>query len=197
MHPRQNERKLIALVESGEFEIDDLGRIWRLKIRHGIRSGGVITISIKRRRAERKDMHGYLTIRSKLDGKYITTMAHRLIWQHLFGDIPDGLIVNHKNGIKLDNRPENLEVVTFSEDTKHAFRLDLLPSGERHPFAKLSDEQIVEIRSLYASGDYRQLDLARMFNVVVSAISDIVKGKSRRKQAGPIISGDQRRREET
>ena len=190
-HP-QHERKLIAMVESGEFEIDSLGRIWRLKRRSGTRDGGVTTYSMKRHRAEYRVGQGYLLIKARLGGKYISTLAQRLVWQHFFGEIPDGLLINHKNGIKDDNRPENLEVVTNSEDKKHAYRLGLIPSGERHHLAKFSDNQVVEIRRLYASGDYLQLNLAKMFNASRGTISGIVRGRSRIHQAGPIVRGDQR-----
>lgn len=191
---RQAERKIIAIVRSGELEIDSLGRIWRLKIRKGIRGGGVQTVSIKRRRAEHKVPLGYLQIRSMRNGKRIHASAHRLVWQHFFGDIPDGLIINHKNGIKDDNRPENLEVVTYSESIKHAYRFGLMDeSGERNPAAKLSDNQVEEIRTLYITGNYRQVDLAKMFDISFQTISKIVKGERRKKQAGPIINGDQRK----
>lgn len=192
---RQAERKLISSVRSGELEIDLSGKIWRVKMRKGIRGGGVQTISVKRRRAEHKTPLGYLQVRSMHNGKRIHALAHRLIWQYFFGDIPDGLIINHKNGIKNDNRPRNLEIVTYSESLKHAHRLGLIDqTGERNPNAKLSNKQVEEIRELYASGNYQQVDLAKMFNISFQTISKIVRGERRRKQAGPIVSGDQRRR---
>ena len=124
---RQAERHIIKAIESGELRIDRQGRIWREKVRKGLKMGGVQLCRIKPKRAEHRVQAGYLQIRNTIDGKRIYACAHRLVWQYFFGDIPDGLCMNHKNGIKDDNRPENLEVVTYSENQKHAFRTGLKP----------------------------------------------------------------------
>lgn len=48
-------------------------------------------------------------IRIKYDGKLV--MMHRLVWQVANGAIPNGMEVHHKNGVKSDNRIENLELL--------------------------------------------------------------------------------------
>jgi hypothetical protein len=59
--------------------------------------------------------------------------AHRMVWEAVNGPIPDGMQINHKNGNKQDNRICNLEVVTPSENTRHAFRTGLARAdGERN-----------------------------------------------------------------
>jgi hypothetical protein len=59
--------------------------------------------------------------------------AHRMVWEAVHGPIPEGLQINHKNGVKTDNRIENLELVTASENTAHAYRLGLIcAKGERN-----------------------------------------------------------------
>lgn len=51
------------------------------------------------------------------DGK---GLLHRHIWAATFGPIPQGYVVHHKNGIKADNRIENLEMLPKSEhDAMH------------------------------------------------------------------------------
>lgn len=47
-------------------------------------------------------------------------MEHRYIAEKYIGPIPIDYVVNHKNGLKWDNRVENLEIVTQSQNRRHA-----------------------------------------------------------------------------
>lgn len=64
---------------------------------------------------------GYIRIQRNKIG----WQAHRLVWEAVHGPIPDGLQINHINGIKSDNRISNLEVVSASENAKHSYRTGL------------------------------------------------------------------------
>lgn len=61
---------------------------------------------------------GYKAV--KLGRTHGEHLVHRLVATAFIGDCPAGWTVNHKNGDKLDNRPHNLEYLTFSDNTKHA-----------------------------------------------------------------------------
>lgn len=60
----------------------------------------------------RKTKRGYVIIRTANGWEY----EHRFVWSKHHGSIPDGAIVHHRNGIKSDNRIENLEVVRSSSE---------------------------------------------------------------------------------
>jgi len=120
-------------------------------------------------------------------GQRLHVNASRLVWQHFHGDIPAGMCINHKNGVKDDNRPSNLELVTYSENLRHAYATRLKhQGGETTPGAKLLDVEVKEIRQLYASRRYRLKDLAARFGVTMQTVSKIVRGERRTEQGGPI-----------
>ena len=105
-------------------------------------------------------------VRAMRDGRRICGLAHRLVWQHVHGDIPAGLTVKHKNGLKDDNRPENLELATISEQAKHSHRSGLRDQhGEKNPSVKLTDNAVAQIRLAYDQGGHDMQALAERFGV--------------------------------
>lgn len=124
------------------------------------------------------EKRGYLRKRLKNDfGRYETWAVHRLIMVTFVG--PSELEVNHKNGIKSDNRLENLEYVTRTENMRHAVKVGLkVPlTGENHGSSKLTQRQVDEIRKLLKLKTLSYPQIGKMFGVKRMAISRIASGK--------------------
>ena len=69
--------------------------------------------------------YGYLNIRLSDGPRRPTLLAHRLVMLAFVGPCPANKEINHKNGIKTDNRLQNLEYVTRQENMRHAFATGL------------------------------------------------------------------------
>jgi DNA-binding transcriptional regulator YiaG len=188
---KMGERQLVDHVRSGEFSIDDDGHIWRTARAVGLRyTGGAKLHLCKPRRAERMSPDGYLRVAIKRNGKSYSAMAHRLIWQYFYGDIPEYLCVNHINGIKTDNRLCNLELVTHKQNSEHALAIGLYDNqmGELNCNAKLSADDVLIIRSAYKSGCVTQAKLSRYFGVSDAHVSRIIFGQARKCDPGPVTN---------
>ena len=122
--------------------------------------------------------NGYLYVNLCKNGKYKSVRIHRLVAKHFLEDYEEGLQVNHKDGNKLNNNFSNLEMVTQTENMKHAVQhgLHVSLSGEKHWCAKLTEEQVKEIRSKYVPKVYTQEMLAKEYGVSRSDIKLIVNG---------------------
>jgi hypothetical protein len=96
-------------------------------------------------------------------------------------------------GLKDDNRPKNLLCGTAGKNAEHAHAGGLKDQyGQRNPAAKLTDNQIAQIRLAYAKGGYTMERLADRFGVRFQHISRIVRGQRRPKQGGPTADKDLR-----
>lgn len=72
--------------------------------------------------------------------------AHRLIWETVYGPIPEGHYIDHLNGKRADNRVVNLDAVTPTENLLRALDKGRVPTGDLRSDAKLTAEQVCEIR---------------------------------------------------
>lgn len=104
------------------------------------------------------DECGYEKIYIKTDTGKRTTRVHILVCLAFVGPKPsDRHTVNHKDGNKLNNTPDNLEWATFSQQMVHAYKVldmgkNLARGYGNHWLAVYTDDEIREIRRLYQSG---------------------------------------------
>lgn len=106
--------------------------------------------------------------------------AHRIAWELTNGDIPEGFVVCH-NCPGGDNplcvNPAHMFLGTIAENIKDAAAKGRTSRGEGRPLAKLTEEQVLEIRALYAKGGITHVELASRFNVSPSLIGAVIQGK--------------------
>ena len=105
----------------------------------------------------------------------------RLVAEVFHGPCPVGHEVNHKNGDRTDDRESNLEYVTPAQNKKHAVDHDLVVHGEAHHFSKIGSEVVFAIRAAYATGNFSQLKVAKMFGVSQNTVHCVVRGKTWRR----------------
>lgn len=119
---------------------------------------------------------GYSVFTARNKGKVKQYRIHRFVWETLKGDIPKGMVINHKNGNKKDNRLENLEVVTPKQNAQHRF--DVLghtgKKGELSHLAKLSESQV---RELLANLHFSNKELGEKYKIHPNYVSLIRHGK--------------------
>lgn len=122
--------------------------------------------------------HGYVSVSLRRNGKSYERLVHRLVAAAFLGPA-DNRWVNHLNGVKSDNRAENLEWATPSANAKHAYRENLQPSraGSGNGHAKLTEADVIEIRQKRDDGMLIR-EIAAEHGVSKTAVIEVVHGRS-------------------
>ena len=66
------------------------------------------------------NQHGYLVLKLSFRSHARTCKVHRLVAQAFLPPSLFNQTINHKNGVKTDNRVENLEYMTNADNMQHA-----------------------------------------------------------------------------
>jgi hypothetical protein len=156
---------------AGLYEISSFGRVRSLK-------RGPAKPLAPQRTGSARNRHGrYLKVLLS-DGaarKQIT--VHRLVLEAFIGPRPPGQQARHLNGIPDDNRLTNLAWGTPLENQADSVRHGTHQRGAEKPFAKLREADVLQIRSMYASGAATQRALAKRYGVTQAVISHVTTRK--------------------
>ena len=132
-----------------------------------------------------KDGYGQFSITRqtpiKIYGKYTAKKAHRLGWELIYGPIPKKILVCHSCDNPPCCNPEHLFLGTQLENMQDAVKKGRLKgntAGVRNHWAKLTEEDVLEIRRLYQSGNYSCSQLEQLFNMSSASICRIYNYKT-------------------
>jgi hypothetical protein len=126
---------------------------------------------------------GYAVAHLCYEAKRRDFPVHRCVWRAHRGEIPKGLEINHINGKRTDNRLENLELITRSENILHKFRVlgnrskGRGAQGSKSGMAKFTEQDIPKIRERSAKGE-GYAAIAIDYGTTPESIGNIVRRKT-------------------
>jgi hypothetical protein len=104
--------------------------------------------------------------------------AHRISYYLATGNLPEyPLEVRHKCKIKLCVNPNHLETGTHTENMHDKYRDETILIGENHQNSKLTEQQVLEIRTKYIPYKYSAQKLALEYNVSSRLILKIINNQ--------------------
>lgn len=147
----------------GAYEVSSLGRVRSLDriVKHW-RGGPKKWMGRMLSPSPNRD--GYLTLTLTANGDVRNTMVHNLVAEAFVPNSENLPEVDHKNLDRANNSVDNLQWVA---------RVQNVPRGERMGSAKLTEEDVINIRAVLATKEFTQKELAEEYGVDSSLISRI------------------------
>lgn len=149
-----------------DYEVSEYGGLRRCKPN---RKGWMSGVEMK----PRTTVHGYLLFVVSVNGKVKKVYAHHLVLEAFVGLKPSDLAqACHGDGNRVNNHYSNLRWDTAKANQADRLRHGTDSRGEKNPIAKLTEEQVRQIRELICVGQ-SQRQIAKQFSISQGAVSNI------------------------
>lgn len=132
----------------------------------------------------RDEEYGYGIIGRKINGKRKNLRAHVISYEFKNGPIGAGMFVLHRCDHPWCVNPNHLFIGSIKDNVDDMVKKGRQSKGEERPAAKLTEEEIFEIRGKYirsgpgVASPYSQRGLAREYGVSQHTIQQIVRGSA-------------------
>lgn len=165
-----------CFLSSGRYRVDPEGRLWNCNWRG---------LGVKRLVSGAPTRKGYLRAPIYHNGVQRSVLLHRVVAIAVHGEPPFiGAQVNHRDGSKANNHPENIEWVSAMENARHAWDTglicvdDLRPlTGEQSPAAVLTAELVRQMHRLARDG-VPLAEISRVLGVKKQTAFNALRGLS-------------------
>lgn len=151
----------------GYYVVSSLGRVKR--VRYGNRHDKNKTLACW------ANQGGYLYFAASIKKIKKNVSVHSAVAEAFIGSIPEGFEINHKDGHKDNNTPENLEYVKHAENLTHAHRTGLHKNNcEDCNLSQHTNDQVLKIIELFNKGITRK-EIQKEFNISHTGLQMILE----------------------
>lgn len=150
------------------YEVSNLGNVRNLKTKK---------IKNLHKKHYGKYENDYIRASLYLYGKDKIVSVHRMVAECFLKDYNESLEVNHKNGIRYDNRVENLEMTTKEENYQHSIVYG--NGSQRKPvYAITNNKEKIEFESLWAAARFIKEEMNKSITIdhICNNIKQNIKG---------------------
>ena len=158
----------IALANKDLIVDAEMGKVYRTRGPGGKRLEEALEI-------KGTQSNGYLVATLHGENCRKQVRLNRVVWISVNGIPPEGMVVDHINSIKTDNRISNLQLLTKEENSTKASNDGCYLSGDSHPKAKLTVELSEKLLNEYKTGIFSYRDLAKKYGISHSRVGQIIK----------------------
>jgi len=128
-----------------------------------------------------KDNKGYLQVILCKNGKMFSKKIHALVLSSFVSPRPERRECRHLDGNKLNNKLENLQWGTSSENRKDSIKhgtANCIKCGEGSPHHKLTEGDVRTIIYVWGASLFTQREIAVIYNISITQTNDIINKKS-------------------
>lgn len=150
-----------TIPEFPKYAVTKDGRVWSHK------SNRWLSLS--------NDKDGYVRVNLTQDGKAHYPSVHRLVLLSYVGPCPNNMECRHLDNNRQNNNLSNLRWDTKKKNQRDRVKYGTDVIGENNPSAKLTEEEVRQIVTLYEVGLYSQRAIANLYKITQANVSKIIR----------------------